>query len=221
MPLLSRLASLGIHWCASPPAAPTTTRTSSGRRSSRRPTAICRRKIRWWASRGRSTRPRASRRAIPSWCSSAGYSYLQEYLPHVAQPWSAPAWSTSSAWAAWCSPIPTCPPTCWPARRSRQAALPHLQRLHDRPAQRPGLRLLSARSVLRQAPPRHRAQGTEEEGESVAGSPHAQACLEVFLQPGSQKHARRAQSAHVRDYLVANLTRDDRVASEEVLDAAQ
>ncbi len=57
---------------------------------------------------------------------------------------SATAWSISWAWDAWCSPIPKCPPMCWLAGHGPQAHLPHLQRLHHRPPQRSGLRLLSA-----------------------------------------------------------------------------
>ena len=72
--------------CACRPAARTTTRISSARRSSRRPTATCRRRTRWSASLARSRQPRRSKRDIPQLAIvGSGYSYLQEWLPHVAQ----------------------------------------------------------------------------------------------------------------------------------------
>jgi NADPH2 dehydrogenase len=69
----------------SPAAVRTTIRTSSGRRSFRPATATSRPKIRWSASFARSTRRgRASRRSrLPM--VGTGYTYLQDYLPHVAQ----------------------------------------------------------------------------------------------------------------------------------------
>ena len=85
---LSRLLREPGHprWSTSPPAAPTTTRTSSARRSSRRPTATCRRKIRWSAWRARSTSTRAAQAALPgAGGRRLGLPYLQEWLPHVAQ----------------------------------------------------------------------------------------------------------------------------------------
>ena len=59
---------------------------SSGRRSSRPATATSRRRIRWSASRGRSTPCAQLKAACPnSIFVGTGYTYLQEYLPHVAQ----------------------------------------------------------------------------------------------------------------------------------------
>ena len=152
---------LGVR---SPPAARTTTRTSSARRCSRRRTATCRPRIRWSASRGRSRRSRALKRDFPNLrLVGSGYTYLQEWLPHVGQ-------AVVRAGAGRLRrPRPhgallsrRCRPTSSPASRStRKRHLPHLQRLHHRPAQRPGLGLLPARPVLQGAPGRGAAQGDQ------------------------------------------------------------
>ena len=71
---------------ASAPAARTTTRTSSARRSSRRPTATCRRRIRWSACARQIAAVGALKRDFPNLrLVGTGYSYLQEWLPHVGQ----------------------------------------------------------------------------------------------------------------------------------------
>ena len=68
------------------PAARTTTRTCSGPPPSRRPTATCRPRTRSSASPGRSPRRPSSTRAHPRPVFvGSGYSYLQEWLPHVGQ----------------------------------------------------------------------------------------------------------------------------------------
>ena len=51
-----------------------------------------------------------------------GYSYLQEYLPHVAQGVVAPAGPTWLGWDAWCSAIPSFQPTSSRRDNSPQAA---------------------------------------------------------------------------------------------------
>ena len=67
-------------------AARTTIRTFSGRRSFRRATATNRRRIRWSACGGRSTPRGSCKAAVPELpMVGTGYSYLQDYLPHVAQ----------------------------------------------------------------------------------------------------------------------------------------
>ena len=58
----------------------------SGRRSFRPATAICRRKIRWSACARQIDAARQCKQAVPEMpMVGTGYSYLQDYLPHVAQ----------------------------------------------------------------------------------------------------------------------------------------
>ena len=81
------LAHRARHRAASarPRGARTTTRTSSDRRTSRRPTATSRPRIRSSASPASSRRrPRSPPRTRALTVVGAGYSYLQEWLPNVA-----------------------------------------------------------------------------------------------------------------------------------------
>ena len=82
----------------------------------------------------------------------SAYSYLQEWLPHVGQRVLREGRADFVGLGRMVLSYPELP-----RRRARgtaarqQAHLPHLQRLHDRAAQRPGLGLLPARPLLREA----------------------------------------------------------------------
>ncbi len=77
-----------------------------------------------------------------------GYTYLQDYLPNVAQ--AAVREKMTDLWAsvAWCSPIRPCPRHSRRQVTPAQIGLPNIQRLHHSPTQWNGQRLLSARRVL-------------------------------------------------------------------------
>ena len=88
----------------------------------------------------------------------SGYSYLQEWLPHVGQAAVREGLTDFVGLGRMVLSYPELPPTCSPAgRSSAQVDLPHVQRLHQRPAQRPRLRLLPARSLLQVASGRRRS----------------------------------------------------------------
>ena len=108
--------------------------------------------------RRRRAADRRRRRELKARLPDAGDRRLGLQLPAgvaaatSAQPSSAPAWPTSSASGGWC-----CQLSGDAGRRARgasaqaQAALPHVQRLHDRAAKRSRVGLLPARQVLRGA----------------------------------------------------------------------
>ena len=112
------------------------------------------------AWRGRSRRPRGSRPRSPTSSSSARptatcRSGCRTSAQRVRARRAGP---TSSASAAWCCPIPSCRPTCSRARPlDAQAHLPHLQRLHDRAAQRPASRAATRSIPSTRSGPRPRA----------------------------------------------------------------
>ncbi len=116
---------------------PTTARTCSGPRTSRRRTATCRRAIRCSRSRGCSTSPPRVTARIPALTVVAsGLSYLQEWMPAVAAGVVADGRRRrSSATGAGCSRTRSCRPTCSRARdRSGPRLCRTFQRLHDRAA---------------------------------------------------------------------------------------
>ena len=76
---------LGIELVCISAGSPITIRTCSGWRRFRRRTVICRPKTRWSASPGKSTRRRLKRLHPRLLTVGSGYSYLQEWLPHVGQ----------------------------------------------------------------------------------------------------------------------------------------
>ena len=87
-----------------------------------------------------------------------GYSYLQDYLPHVAQAVVREGWADFVGLGRMVLSYPELPADTLAGRpAAAQAHLPHVQRLHDRAAQRPGLRLLPARPVLQVAARARRA----------------------------------------------------------------
>ncbi len=81
-----------------------------------------------------------------------GYTYLQDYLPHVAQAVVRAGWIDSVGLGRMVLSYPDLPADCLERGvLDRKTNLPHVQRLHDGPAARPGLGLLSAGSVLQVA----------------------------------------------------------------------
>ena len=87
-----------------------------------------------------------------------GYTYLQDYLPHVAQAVVREGWVDFVGLGRMVLSYPELPADTLAGRpHAAQARLPHVQRLHDRAAQRPHLRLLSARPVLQVAARARRA----------------------------------------------------------------
>ena len=77
-----------------------------------------------------------------------GYSYLQDYLPHVAQGVVRAGWADLVGLGRMVLSYPELPADVLSKGRLAQTHLPHLQRLHDRAAQGTRLGLLPARSVL-------------------------------------------------------------------------
>ena len=78
-----------------------------------------------------------------------GYSYLQDYVPHVAQAVVRAGWIDAVGLGRMVLSYPELPADSLRSRQPRpQKNLPHLQRLHHGAAQRHDLRLLSARPVL-------------------------------------------------------------------------
>ena len=144
-------------------AARTTIRTCSGRRSSRRPTATCRPRIRWWASARQIHAVRECKAALPKMpLVGTGYSYLQEYLPNVAQAVVREGWVDFVGLGRMVLSYPELPADTLAGRAAKpQADLPHVQRLHDGAAQRPDLRLLPARSALQGAARAREARGDQ------------------------------------------------------------
>ena len=91
-----------------------------------------------------------------------GYSYLQDYLPHVAQAVVREGWVDFVGLGRMVLSYPELPADTLAGRDARpQADLPHVQRLHDRAAQRPDLRLLSARSALQGSARARAARGDQ------------------------------------------------------------
>ncbi len=75
----------------------------------------------------------------------SGYSYLQEWLPNVAQHVVRTGMADFVGLGRMVLSYPDMAADVLAGRPlAAQAHLPHLQRLHHRAAQRPGLRLLSA-----------------------------------------------------------------------------
>ena len=107
--------------------------------------------------RAADRRDRRARRAHPGIAIvGSGYSYLQEWLPHVgAGRGRARRRDDRSGSAAWHARVPGAA-----RRRARRpaaadvAAVPHVQRLHHGAAQRPGVRLLPARPFYKERPER-------------------------------------------------------------------
>ena len=88
-----------------------------------------------------------------------GYTYLQDYLPHVAQAVVRAGWVDFVGLGRMVLSYPELPADTLAGRPTGpQTDLPHLQRLHHRPAQRPRLRLLPARPVLQTTPRSQRPQ---------------------------------------------------------------
>ncbi len=83
----------------------------------------------------------------------SGYSYLQEWLPHVAQAAIATHAVDSVGIGRLASVVSAAAVGClaW-STAAAAAAVPHVQRLHDGAAQRARVGLLSARRVLQGAP---------------------------------------------------------------------
>ena len=78
------------------------------------------------------------------------YSYLQEYLPHVAQHVVRNGWADMVGIGRMVLSYPTIfTDALEKGTLAAQIDLPHVQRLHDRAAQRPDQRLLSIGQVLR------------------------------------------------------------------------
>ena len=81
-----------------------------------------------------------------------GYSYLQDYVPHVAQAVIRAGWIDAVGLGRMVLSYPELPADTLRSRHARpQKNLPHLQRLHHGAAQRHYFRLFSARSVLQSA----------------------------------------------------------------------
>ncbi len=77
-----------------------------------------------------------------------GYSYLQDYLPHVAQAVIREGWADFVGLGRMVLSYPELPADTLAGRLLAQTRLPHVQRLHYRSAQRPHLRLLPTRPIL-------------------------------------------------------------------------
>ena len=78
-----------------------------------------------------------------------GYSYLQEYLPHVAQAVFRKGWTDMVGIGRMVLSYPENFGRCYQrGELTPKIYLPHLQRLHHRAAKRHGQRLLSAGSIL-------------------------------------------------------------------------
>ena len=93
-----------------------------------------------------------------------GYSYLQDYLPHVAQAVVRAGWVDFVGLGRMVLSYPEMPHDVLIAREAHsQARLPHVQRLHDRPTTRPREWLLPARRVLQTAPGARAACRDQEE----------------------------------------------------------
>ena len=139
--------------CASPRAARTTARTRSARPGSRRATATPRPRTRWWAWPGCSTAPPPIAAARPAVTVVAtGFSYLQEWLPHVASAVVRDGGAALVGIGRMALSYPDLPADVLAGRPlDRSPPVPHVQRLHHRAAQRPGVRLLPPRSLLQGA----------------------------------------------------------------------
>ena len=95
----------------------------------------------------------------------SGYSYLQEWLPNVGQAVVREGLADSIGLGRMVLSYPQLPADVLAGKPlARKADLPDVQRMHDRPAERDGLRLLSARPVL-QSPP-----GTREDSRNQSPS---------------------------------------------------
>ena len=152
----------------SPAAVPTTIRTSSGRPSFRPATAICRPRIPLVGVVAADPGGAGSASRLFPTCRwwAPGYTYLQDYLPHVAQAVVAQWLDRSGGPGADGAGLPRAAGRL--AGRPAAAAktdLPHVQRLHDRPAQRPGLRLL-IRSIPTTSRCRKRSSSEQSSGTS-------------------------------------------------------
>ena len=148
-------------------AAPTTTPTCSGPRSSPLPTATCRPRIRCAAWPARSRPPRASRRTSRASCSWApATATCRSGCPTWASAWSrdGAADLVGLGRDGRCR-IRTCPPTCSRARPLRRKAICRtFSDCTTRPAQRPRLRLLSPRS---RSTPRTRTRSSCDEAKAA------------------------------------------------------
>ncbi len=124
---LDLLSELGIHWVCTTGGSPYYNPHIQRPAAFPPPTATCRRKTRSSAWRARSTWRPSSSSAIPTWRSSARATpTCRNGCPTSASASSATAAPTSSGSAAWSCPIPSSPPTSWPAarRRARRSAAP-------------------------------------------------------------------------------------------------
>ena len=109
---------------------------------------------------------RALKEAFPDFClMGSGYTYLQEFFPNVAQAVVRQGWADIVGLGRMVLSYPELPlDILQRSRRAEEAALPHLQRLHDGAAQRHRVGLLSARCALQEVAPVQAAGRRQEAG---------------------------------------------------------
>ena len=112
--------------------------------------AIGRPKTRWSVSQGRWTATRTLKQQFPQLIIvGTAYTYLQDFLPNVAQAAVREGWADSVGLGRMVLSYPELPLARVAGPRARtKARVPHIQRLHDRAAQWLAFGVLSARRLL-------------------------------------------------------------------------